>query len=87
MLRTFQRKPVELNVVPAIQHNGDLSPVKKFTGIKDANYDTESRDFILENNQVVHIGDWIIKNPNGEFIKKTNEELFDQYVEILSEEL
>ncbi|TXK52406.1 hypothetical protein FVR03_01430 [Pontibacter qinzhouensis] len=69
----FRKKPV---IIEAIQYTGELAPAKKFMGIRDADYDTQTRELIIptledgSKNQVKHVasvGDWIVKGTTGEF--------------------
>lgn len=65
-MEKFRVKPI---VVEAIQYTGDLKPIKKFLGIKDAQYDTETRQFIYndlnKDSRVIDIGDWVTKDVDG----------------------
>ena len=54
--------------VDAIQYTGDLKEAKKFLGIRNAEYDAETRKVFFARNGFVaniSVSDWIVKEPTG----------------------
>lgn len=71
----MEKYRLKSSVVDALQYNGDLKPIKKMLGIKDARYDQKSREFILDNGQVVKVGDWVTIDEIG-CVNKWDEQSF-----------
>lgn len=84
-------------IVDAIQYTGELKPVKDFLGIKDAEYDEDSRKMIIPfsneyrfyyfqgDYMVVAPTNYVLKHEDGSFEVITAEE-FNQYEEITTPE-
>lgn len=71
----------------AMQYTGKLAPAKKFLGIADAQYDTDSRQLIIPTTEeqagqniqyVAEVNDWILKDENGS-ISVCKPEQFEAY--------
>lgn len=74
---TFKTK---IKTIDAHKYDGKLTPAKRFLGIKNADFDAENRDLILPNSKdVVSVGEYIVKDENGNFSKMTEKQLFENY--------
>lgn len=63
-------------IYEAHQYTGKLAPAKKFLGIDDAQYDTDTRELIIPSIEeqsgsnvqfVAEVGDYILKDEEGNF--------------------
>ena len=75
----FKRKPI---IVDAIQYTGEIAPAKKFLGLRNAQYDTETKDMIYKNERgrkdVISKGDWIVRGANG-IVTYTNKDFTEMF--------